>query len=249
MPHCRGQYFFYLSQDDFISPDCLEQLYRRAQETGADAVLPDMNWYYGEDEQGHPIEPAEGKPKGIIGPPEGDYSLVLDGETAFLKSIDWHIHGFSLRNTQLLQALGFDELYFTSCEYMSRRFYLNSNKVAFSHGTVYFRQNNPTAITKTFSHLFFGDYATYVRLLRLMVKHRLPKSTVAPYLKDYIKRWPQQKALYAEHKAGFTPQQQAYVATIFRRVLWDLAWVSVAQGHWGNLWRVLKLATKRPKRP
>ena len=49
LPYTSGEYYFFMSQDDFLSEDCLEKAYKRAIETGADAVLPDLVWYKDDD--------------------------------------------------------------------------------------------------------------------------------------------------------------------------------------------------------
>jgi glycosyltransferase involved in cell wall biosynthesis len=84
-PHARGLRFVYSSQDDLFSSDWLEKLHTRAQETGADAVLPDLEFYY------------EGRSarRRIIGF-RGDHDARLTGQQAFAASLDWTISGNAL---------------------------------------------------------------------------------------------------------------------------------------------------------
>ena len=48
----KGEYAFYMSQDDTLSPNCLERLYQRATEINADIVLPDMLLRYADNSLG-----------------------------------------------------------------------------------------------------------------------------------------------------------------------------------------------------
>src|SRR5664279_689030 len=72
--------------------------HHRALESNADAILPDMTWYH-----------STGDSPAKIGPPGGDYSTLLSGRQAFILSLDWTIHGFSLRRMELVKKLGYDE--------------------------------------------------------------------------------------------------------------------------------------------
>jgi glycosyltransferase involved in cell wall biosynthesis len=157
LPSCSGEYYFYCSQDDLLSRDCLEEMHRRALETNADAVLPDMAWHYETN-----VNPDR------VRPPGGSYGAVLSGQQAFMLSLDWRIHGFSLRKMDLVRSLGFDDSFINGDEYASRLFYLNCDAVAFSAGTFFYRQDNPGALTKRFSASIFEYFGTDIQLLDLM---------------------------------------------------------------------------------
>lgn len=136
LPYCKGEYFFYLSQDDFIDNDCLEKLYKKAIETNADAILPNMVWY------------KEGENNQAILPPNNDYDCSLVGSDAFELSIDWKIHGFSLRKIKLLREIGFDDSYFVGDEIAVRQFYFKSSKIVFCDTNFYYRIDNINALTR-----------------------------------------------------------------------------------------------------
>ena len=89
----QGDYAFYMSQDDTIAPDCLERLSRRAAETGADIVLPDMLLRFAD---GHTGEwPCSY-------PPDGDYDRIMAPREAFYEAVDFHLHGFGLVRMALM---------------------------------------------------------------------------------------------------------------------------------------------------
>lgn len=149
LPYCKGEYFFYLSQDDFIDNDCLEKLYKKAIETNADAILPNMVWY------------KEGEDNEVISPPNNDYDCSLVGSDAFELSLDWKIHGFSLRKMKLLREVGFDDSYFVGDEITTRFFYFKSQEVVFCDTNFYYRVDNVNALTKkirpNFTEFIIGD--------------------------------------------------------------------------------------------
>ncbi len=228
MPHCNGEYYFFCSQDDWISYDCLEKVYNRAIETGADTVLPDMKWYY-EDEEDH----------GGIYPPNEDYDTELTPQEAFVKSLYWNIHGFSLRKMDKLKSLGFDDRYFNSCEYMGRLYYLNSNKVVFSKGTFYYRQDNKDAITKSVSYLTFGELGTNVRLLNLLIDNKIDKKITRRYLRkttNSIKYW---KRIFDENVANFSAEKSEYIKNIIEDAKNDIWELSLKNRYYINILRML----------
>ena len=168
IPYLRGESITYMSQDDLISEDYLLHMYNRQQETGADCVLPDMVFYY------------EGKPdnKSIIGV-NGDRNCILTNREAVELSLNWQIHGFGLRNSKILKNEYFDEDSFNSDEFMTRKLFFKSNKVVFSHGTFYYRQDNNQAITKTFGVKNYFQLKTTFRLYKFLEENNFEEKVVS----------------------------------------------------------------------
>lgn len=171
LPYAKGDYMFYMSQDDLMSNDLLEKMYNKAIATNADAVIPDMAWYNGPSDNYNGLSGVR-----------GDKSLILSGKEAFIFSLDWTIHGFSLRKMDLVKKLGYDDIAMNSDEYMTRKFYLNSNKVVFSDGIFFYRQNNSDAITKKVSRGTFEYIITHNRIINLMIEANCKRDI----LKDFI---------------------------------------------------------------
>ena len=157
----NGDYYFFMSQDDLIDQDCLEKLYNKAIETGADAVVPNCQFYYEKDKENE---------KTIL-PPNQNYDLELSGRDAFKIIMPWDIHGFYLRKMDLVKKYGFDDTYLTGCEYASREHIFYSNKVVFVNTNFYYRQDNSTAITKNFKPIIVEDIIIYIKLLNF-IKHK-----------------------------------------------------------------------------
>jgi hypothetical protein len=154
----KGSFFVYSSQDDLFSEDWLEQMYSRALETGADAVVPDVEFY-------HPDRPINNRLEGI----RGDRSRIIDGQEAVELSIDWTIPGNALYKSGIVQKHGFPDLGAFSDEYAVRVFYLHCDLVAFSPGTFFYRQDNPDAITKKSSLNSFDEPEKDIAVFRLLV--------------------------------------------------------------------------------
>ena len=156
LPHMKGSHFVYMSQDDFISVDFLNELCNKAIESKADTVIADLIFYYGAGK--------EISKKGL----NGDKSIVLTGRQAFLHSLNWDIAVCALWNAELVRKIGVDELATNSDEYATRNFLLNSNKVVFSDGIFYYGKENQDAITKKISIKLFDWCITNRRLLELL---------------------------------------------------------------------------------
>lgn len=157
LPECNGDYFFYCSQDDVLSPDCLRLLVERARATGAEVVLPDMVWWH------ERTKDSEDR----LGPPNGDHELVLSGRDAFVQSLDWTLHGFSLRDMELVRRIGYVGDETNVDEYVTRAVFLEAQRVAFAPGVFYYRQDNAGALTQQFSAKLFDWLRTDLRVLEL----------------------------------------------------------------------------------
>lgn len=151
----EGHYIFYMSQDDYISADLLQNAVTRAEATGAEVVIPNML-----------LANADGSCDEIScsHAPNNDYSTLLRGTEAFYLSIDFSIHGFALIHRSLMFAEDNDTRFFDSDEYNTRVQYLHAQKVAFCHGTFYYYQGNAEAITKKFHHRQFQRLNTAMML-------------------------------------------------------------------------------------
>lgn len=158
LPFMRGAYFVYSSQDDLFSPDWLASMHARASVSGADAVLPDLVFYY----------PAAPEKNRTLAGLHGDRGAELSGREALLRSLNWEIPGNALWRADLVRKLGFADFGLNSDEYSARVFFLNCNKVVFSTGIFYYRQDNAAAVTKKITSRTF-DYAyTQLMLYRLL---------------------------------------------------------------------------------
>jgi glycosyltransferase involved in cell wall biosynthesis len=168
LPSMRGGYFIYASQDDLFSTDWLEQARARAIATGADAVIPDLVFHY-------PQEPE--RERRLIGL-HGDRGAVLAGREAVQHSLQWDIPGNALWNANLVRKFGFEEFGLNSDEFSVRVFFMNSNKVVFSAGSFFYRQDNPLAITKKITYKTCDLSYTQYRLYAYLKEKQFPVEVV-----------------------------------------------------------------------
>jgi glycosyltransferase involved in cell wall biosynthesis len=132
-----GNYVFNLDADDYLQPDTLSKMVDCAQETGADAIVPDLQTV---------SEDGEYQPPFISGV-KGDRNLLLTSRQAVTESLDWTIHGFALWNGRLIRRIRFEEFGTYSDEYSTRVLFFNCNKVAFCSGT-YFHRVSSKSLTR-----------------------------------------------------------------------------------------------------
>lgn len=189
IPKIKGNFVFYASQDDIFSIDLIEKMVAKQQETNADFILPDMEYYF-ENGQNN---------KKTIGL-NGDRNAVLTGSDAFEASINWTIHGFALIKSSLIIAEFFPEDAFDNDDFITRKLYLKSNKIVFCEGTFFYRQDNPEAITRTFSKKNFYSLNSAIRLYNLMEENNFNKNGIIQVQFSLLLRYLQLKSIYYWYK-------------------------------------------------
>lgn len=163
-----GGYFVYSSQDDIFSVDWLEKMHSRAVETCADAVIPDLVFYYSNDQSKNRL----------LSGLNGDRNIQLPGKEAALHSLDWNIPGNALWNIDLIRKYKVEDFSFNADEFSVRVFFLNCNKVVFSEGVFFYRQDNDEAITKKITYKTFDSAYTQYRLYKLLKENSFPQSVI-----------------------------------------------------------------------
>ena len=164
LPHVRGSYFLYSSQDDLFSNDWLEKMYEMAKHTNADAVIPDMVFFHGDESK------SDRKWIGLY----GRRDVVLSNREAVELSLDWIIHGFVLWNINVIRNTGFFDFGMYADDYSVKNFYLKCNKVVFSEGVFFYRQDNPDAITKKVSYKRFDQPFNYYKIYEFLLENKFP---------------------------------------------------------------------------
>ena len=163
LKNANGRYFVYTSQDDFFSTDWLLRMHEKALSTGADAIIPNLVFYDSNNDSNKSLSGLN-----------GNKTVELNGREALIYSLDWSIPGNALWKMELIKKVGYSDFSINSDEYSVRNFFLNSEKVVFSEGTFYYRQDNVDAITKRISHKTFEYALTQLRLVQLLKKNNLP---------------------------------------------------------------------------
>jgi hypothetical protein len=202
LPLMTGSYFVYASQDDLFSPDWLEKMLARAQETGADAVLPTVTYY---DQS----EPHRNKSLVGVG---GCTDVVLSGQEAVMKTLGWEIPGNALWNAELIKCMGFSEFAINADEFSVRCFFNVCNKVVFSEGEFLYRQDNAGAITKKITARYFDFSYTHLKLASWLFEQGYPSAAVLKELRSARKGMAFMARWYKQVQRELTPAEQKDVA-------------------------------------
>ena len=165
-----GSRFVYSSQDDLFSNDWLQKLHNRAAATGADAVLPDVEFFH-----------ETGKTNKRISGHLGDHNARLTGRDAFAASLDWSIPGNALWPVAFLKDQGFYEFNAFADEYTVRKFFLECKEVAFCDGVFFYRQDNPNAITKKPSPNRLDEAPTNFMVWSLAMENQFDTAVHGPF--------------------------------------------------------------------
>jgi len=171
----RGRFVYPLGCDDFLSPDCLQNMLEVADITRAQCVLPDLEFVFEDN-------PAKNRTMAGI---NGDRSIELSARKAVELSLYWHIHGFALTDGDLFRRIKYDEEGMNGDEYSVRLMYLNCEKIAFSGGIYHYLQRSGS-ITKKMSPRLFDVLVTFQKLLNLLVDNHFDRSMVADFAQYYF---------------------------------------------------------------
>lgn len=185
-PLLNGEFTFYMSHDDQISPDCIERLVRTQQKTGSDTVIPDCVFTY---EDGHQKSSLSSySPFGSC----SSKALSLSSKEAFAKMLNYDIPGFALWRTAMIREIGMPTEAFNSDEGMQRIWALKSNKVAIDGSAKFYYLLTEGSITRGLKPYHITGLKTQERLLKETFSNgiwwRYPKETLRfawQYLKSY----------------------------------------------------------------
>lgn len=133
----RGRHFIYTSQDDSFSPDWLQSLVDTIDREGVEVAIPNL----------HHVD-AE---RQVIGTIINDWRKPISGIEAFILSLDWTVPANAMWPLRFLTEIGYSEHGTYADEYSGRKFFLESEGVAFASGTFEYFHGNPLAITKQIS--------------------------------------------------------------------------------------------------
>lgn len=178
LPYCKGKFYFFLSQDDFIDPDLLEICVKKSIEMDADVVTPNCVRFYGNSSELHGKYPLN-----------GDYSMVLQPRDAFELSLTWKVHGFSLKRMDLVKKVGIVGTYYNSCEYFCRIALLEANKIVFADSNFYYRLNNPNAITQGLKYFHIDILKTDIMLLKRYCKEHYGRKKCLRRYRSLVGGW------------------------------------------------------------
>jgi hypothetical protein len=149
-------------------------MWRKAVETNADAVLPDLVFFH---------ENNRSKDRALIGV-HGDRNVVLSNRDAVILSLEWKIPGNALWKASLVKRLGYADFGMFADEYSARVFFFHCNKIVFCDGIFYYRQDNPDAITRKPSYKQFDRPYNHFKLFEFLIDNHFDSEV---YTKELMK--------------------------------------------------------------
>lgn len=209
IPLIQGDFVLYMSQDDRLLPDTLEQLIQRQKETNADAVIPHEIHYY----EGTPSDKMHHL-KGI----NGDTSQVITGKEAFRLMIDYSISGRALWPSDIVRKLGMTIDTYNADELAQRLWVLECNTVAFSDAEFLYSQNNPDAITRKMAPHIYDDTLTNALLYHTAATNFPTETTWLQQLSgQYFHHLYLRMIQYLQQRHNYTKLERSRIKSRFQK--------------------------------
>lgn len=211
------EYVSILDSDDAYAPDYIELMLKRAEETDADSIVPNVEFGYGD--KGNPSHLFEKRKL-------TEMMVIENGRIAFSMTIPWQLHGWQMIRTSLAKRYYTVETAsysrFNSDEYITRLLYLKSKKTVMC-SAIYKYRMAPDSITRKTSIKKFDYLLTLDKLLILCSSEHIDNSVVLNVYNDYyltlIKMWKLTNELgVKERKKGCEIVKQAYLTSYKRKL-------------------------------
>lgn len=173
------EYVAILDSDDAYAQDYVEIMLSKAEQTGADIIVPDVEFGYGNTKKLPNMFAQHNLTSDMI---------IEDGEKAFAMTIPWQLHGWMMVRTSLAKKYYTVQLAsysrFNSDEFITRLLYLKSKKVALC-SAIYKYRLDATSVTRKPSIKMMDYLVTNEKLLWLAEYEHLDKEVVLNIYNDY----------------------------------------------------------------
>lgn len=173
------EYVSILDSDDAYAPDYIEKMLKRAKETDADSIVPNVEFGYGNTKK----MPNQFKADHLNGE-----MLIEDGKQAFAMTIPWKLHGWQMIRTSLAKqyytVTNASYSKFNSDEYITRLLYLKSKKVALCDAKYLYRIGEGS-ITRSPSLKKLDYLITIDKLVKLIKEEKMPTNVLLNLYNDY----------------------------------------------------------------
>ena len=216
----KGDYFQILGHDDELSPDLLENIAKRINETNADVVIPDVRMVgkeLSEDIEDFDFVAILPPNKGKERYKTNDRSVVLSGREAFALSINWRIHGWACFSTDLIKRCDkLREDIPNPDELWTRTLFLNANKVVFCEGRYVYLRRKDSVCTKISAKSF--DFFKALRYLRdVLIESHSGKAEMKIWEKSLLSLMKKSECDYIFSKHLLSAEDDAKVKEILKQ--------------------------------
>lgn len=229
----EGTHIQLLGHDDELSPDLLENIAKRIDETNADVIIPDariVSKGISENIDTFDLIGIMPVSKGIDKFKTNDRNVILSGRKAFALSINWRIHDWSCFSANLIKKCGkINEDVMNGDELWTRTLFLNADKIAFCAGKyVYLRRKE--SITNKINAKSFDVFRVQQKLLELLKAHKFGKNEFKTWKKDTLFKIQCHSYRYIFNKQMLTPDEQKIVENTLRQ-----AWKTAFRECWHDI--------------
>lgn len=173
------EYVCILDADDAYSPTYIEEMLKRAEETDADSIVPDVEFGY----CGTRKLPNKFEKHHFNG-----NMVIEDGMVAFAMTIPWQLHGWQMIRTTLAKKYYTVDVAsyskFNSDEYITRLLYLKSSKTALCAAKYLYRISEGS-LTRTVSLKKLDYLITLDKLILLVQKEGIDGKVLLNLYNDY----------------------------------------------------------------
>ena len=185
LPRLMGEWTFYMSQDDRLAPDCIEQL---LSETDSQVlcVIPSCIGFEQNHDHPEPALEAFNRRNNI------SRRELLSGSQAFARMLNYDIPGFALWHTAMIRQVGMPTEAFNSDEGMQRIWALQSPKVVLCPYARFYYRIVASSITKGLKPYHRTSLLTQRRLLRTAFRAGIWWRYPLPVLRffiQYLRSW------------------------------------------------------------
>lgn len=197
----KGEFVFYLDQDDQIGDNMIEACLLAIRENDADAAMPNL---IQRGDKGFVRDNFE-----VFGIKAG---TVIDGQEAFERSIDWRgVWAYMLCRTDIYKRFACDERFlfgnFNSDELIARMAMMHCRKVAYCPANYYYTISSES-ISRKMSPRMFGYLETDIQMIRAAKDFGQPRSVVAKAevhgLREMVELWHR----YKENERSLTKEEK-----------------------------------------
>lgn len=203
------EYVSILDADDAYSPDYIELMLQKAQETNADSIVPNVKFGY----------KSTTKLQDFFQQRELSPDLIIkNGIQAFSMTFPWRLHGWQMVKTDLAKkyytVLNAAYSKFNSDEFITRLLYLKSNTTALCRAKYLYRID-ANSLTRTVSLKKLDYLITLDKILDLCYKENIPAKIIIEVYNNYystlISSLKMTKSLqHKEHSIALKRIKQSY---------------------------------------
>lgn len=173
-------YIAILDSDDAYAPNYIELMLKKAEETNADVIVPNVEFELGNQSNSISVFERNNLTPNMI---------IKDGVKAFSMTFPWKLHGWQMIKTDLakkyytIENASYSK--FNSDEYITRLIYLKSKIVALCDAKYYYRIDS-NSLTRKISLKQFDYLKTLDKLIKLGLKEKINKRIIIDIFNDYF---------------------------------------------------------------